>query len=251
MLISIITVCYNSALTIRDTFESVLHQTYSDIDYIVIDGSSNDGTLSIINEYENKFIDRMRWISESDNSLYDAMNKGIIMAKGNIVGFLNSDDIFYNENVIEKVIDSFKKNENVSALYANLYYVSYNDTSKIIRKWITGEQKQFKTGWHPPHPTLYIKKDVYNRYGLFKLEYKLASDFEIMLRFIEKYKIYIIYLNEFLIKMRIGGKTNKSIYNIILQNIEILKAFKNNKISVNYLIYPIKRSLNKILQFKK
>ena len=251
MKISVITVCYNSSSTIRDTFESVLSQTYSDIDYIVIDGNSTDGTVSIIKEYEQKFNGRMRWVSEPDNGLYDAMNKGIKLAKGDIIGILNSDDVFFDCKSLEKVVSVYNNTNNFDAIYADLYYVSKNDTSNVIRKWITGRQKKFKTGWHPAHPALYIKKSVYDAYGIFNLRYRLASDFEIMLRFIDRHKITIVYLNEVLVKMRLGGKTNKNICNIFIQNIEILKAFNENKVYVNYLTYPIRRLIAKLLQYKK
>ena len=251
MKISIITVSYNCEATIRDTLESVLNQTYLNIDYIVIDGNSKDKTIFIIKEYEKKFNGKMRWISEPDNGLYDAMNKGIKMAKSNIIGFLNSDDVFFDCYALEKISKVFDNKNDIDAVYANLHYVSETDTSIIVRKWITGEKKMFKKGWHPAHPALYIKKDIYEKYGLFNLKYKLASDFEIMLRFIEKYQIKTIYINEVIIKMRLGGKTNRSIYNIICQNIEILKAFHEHGINVNYLIYPVKRFVSKILQYKK
>jgi glycosyltransferase involved in cell wall biosynthesis len=251
MKISIITVCYNSASTIRDTFDSVLNQTYTDIDYIVIDGNSKDETVSIIKEYEPIFNGKMRWVSEPDNGLYDAMNKGIRMAAGDIVGILNSDDVFFDFESLEKIIDLFNTTKDIDAVYGDLYYVPKNDTSIVIRKWITGTQRLFKSGWHPAHPTLYIKKDAYDKFGLFNLHYKLASDFEIMLRFIDRHKIKMEYLNDVVIKMRLGGKTNKNIFNIVHQNIEILMAFKENKINVNYLTYPIKRLVKKLLQYKK
>jgi len=250
MKISIITVCYNSVTTIRDTFESVLSQTYPDIEYIVVDGDSKDETIHIIKEYEPKFYGKMRWISEPDNGLYDAMNKGIKMAKGDVIGILNSDDVFFDMSVLEKIMFVFNNTNDIEAVYADLYYVSQIDTSIIVRKWITGKQELFNTGWHPAHPAIYIKKDVYDKYGLFNLKYKLASDFEIMLRFIDKHKIKMIYLHEVLVKMRLGGETNKNIFNIILQNIEILKAFNENKIYVNYLVYPLKRIIKKLLQYK-
>ena len=250
MKISIITVCYNSAATIRDTIESVLNQTYSDIEYIVVDGNSKDGTVSIIKECELKFNGKMKWLSEPDKGLYDAMNKGIQMATGDIVGILNSDDIFFDSKTLEKIILTFNS-EDINAVYADLYYVLADNTDVIARKWITGKQKLFKTGWHPAHPALYIKKNVYDKYGLFALNYKLASDFEIMLRFIDRHKIKIVYLPEVVVKMRLGGKTNKNIKNIFLQNIEILRAFRENSINVNIFFYSIKRLISKLLQYKK
>ena len=251
MKISIITVIYNSELTIRDTFDSVLAQTYSDIEYIVVDGFSNDNTVDIIKEYEPKFKGRMHWISEPDKGLYDAMNKGISMATGDVIGIINSDDLFCDKFAIEKIMKVFEENALLDSVYADLYYVSQNNTSKIIRRWTTGKQKSFKNGWHPAHPTLYIKKEVYNNYGSFNLDFKLAADFEIMLRFIEKDKITTYYLREAFVKMRLGGETNKSLKNIYLQNVECIKAFRSNGLKVNILLYPLFRILPKLLQFKK
>ena len=251
MKISIITVSYNSNLTIKDTIDSVLSQTYLDIEYIIVDGWSNDNTVDIIREYERSFNGRMKWISEKDSGLYDAMNKGIQMATGEIIGIINSDDLFCDKHAIEKVMHKFEENELLDSVYADLFYVAQNDTAKIVRRWKSGNQKRFKYGWHPAHPTLYIKKEVYNKYGLFNLDYKLAADFEIMLRFLEKYRISTYYLKEAFVKMRLGGATNKSIKNIYLQNIECLKAFQLNDIKVNVLLYPLFRILPKLIQFKK
>ena len=193
----------------------------------------------------------MIWLSEKDKGLYDAMNKGIKMATGDIIGFINSDDLFIDEKAIEKVIKTFNLDFNLDSVYSDLYYVSQFDTNKIIRKWVTGRQKKFKYGWHPAHPTLYIKKKIYDKYGLFNLNYQLAADFEIMLRFIEKHKITTKYLNQSLVKMRLGGKTNKSLKNIFNQNLECIRAFRENEISVNLVLYPVLRIIPKFLQFKK
>jgi len=249
--ISIITVSFNSSSTIRDTINSVLKQNYSDIEYVVIDGNSTDGTIDIIKELVPLFKGRMHWISEQDKGIYDAMNKGIRMATGDVIGILNSDDLFCDNFAIEKVMRVFEENSLLDSIYADLYYVSQNNTSKIIRRWSTGNQKPFRNGWHPAHPTLYIKKEVYNKYGLFDLNFKLAADFEIMLRFLEKYKITTYYVREAFVKMRLGGETNKSINNIYLQNIECIKAFRLNNIKVDVLLYPFLRILPKLLQFKK
>jgi len=244
-------VSYNSSTTIRDTIDSVLNQTYPDIEYIIIDGSSKDTTVDIIKENESHFNGRMKWISEPDKGLYDAMNKGIQMATGNVVGIINSDDLFCDKSAIEKVMRIFEKNKSLDSVYADLFYVAQVDTSKIVRRWITGKQKQFKYGWHPAHPTLYIKKEVYNKYGLFNLDFKLAADFEIMLRFLEKYEISTSYIQEAFVKMRLGGETNKSSKNIYNQNVECIKAFHLNGLKVNSLLYPFFRILPKLLQFKK
>lgn len=249
MKISLITVSYNSVKTIRDTFESVLSQTYSDIEYVVVDGNSVDGTLNLIKEYEVKFAGRMHWVSEPDEGLYDAMNKGIRKASGDVIGIINSDDLFCDALAIEKVISIFEK-ETVDAVYADLYYVDQYDVSKIRRRWITGEQRPFRKGWHPAHPTLFLHKCVYEKYGLFDLGFKLAADFEIMLRFFDRYKIKAIYLPDFLIRMRLGGTTNNGIKNIYKQNIECIQAFKKNTLKVNSICYPIRRLLPKLLQYK-
>ena len=248
MKLSIITVCYNSGKTIEDTFKSVQSQSYKDIEYIVIDGGSKDNTLELINQYK-EIIDYT--VSEKDKGLYDAMNKGIEKATGDVIGFLNSDDLFCDDMAVEKVMNVFNENSKIDSVYADIYYVDQNNTDKIVRKWITGKQKTFKKGWHPAHPTLYIKKKVYNQYGGFNLKFKLASDFEIMLRFIEKYKISTIYLPEPLIKMILGGETNKSVENIFRQNKECIKAFKDNDLKVNSVMYPFYRIIPKFFQFLK
>ena len=233
MKISIVTVCYNSEETIEDTINSVLSQKYDNIEYIIIDGKSTDRTMSIIEKYSLR-IDKV--ISEQDNGLYDAMNKGISMATGDVVGILNSDDIYTDDFSIEKVMDVFHRSTFLDAVYADLYYVSEKDTDKIVRRWITGVKKPFSKGWHPAHPSLILKKNVYTQFGYFNLNYKLAADFEIMLRFIEKSHIKIEYLKKPIIKMRLGGETNKSISNIISQNIECVREFKDNDLNVNSLL---------------
>ena len=249
MKISIITVCFNSAATIETTIESVMVQTIKkNIEYIIVDGDSKDGTIAILKKHNSVIT---KWISEADSGLYDAMNKGISMATGDVIGFINSDDLFCDNQAIEKVINIFLKQPMLSAVYADLYYVAQNNVDIIIRRWVTGEQKKFKYGWHPAHPTLYIKKEIYNKYGLFNLDFKLAADFEIMLRLLEKHSISTYYLKEALIKMRLGGATNRSINNIYNQNIECIKAFKINGLKVNAILYPFFRIIPKILQFKR
>jgi glycosyltransferase involved in cell wall biosynthesis len=246
--ISIITVSYNSDKTIETTFKSLSEQSYDDIEYIVIDGGSTDDTLNIVKKYSD-IINIM--VSEPDKGLYDAMNKGIKLATGDVIGLINSDDLFYDHNALEKVVEVFKKNKKLDSVYADLYYVSKHNINKIIRRWVTGNQRQFKYGWHPAHPTFYIKKNVYDKFGLFDLSFSLAADFEIMLRFLDKYKISTSYLKEPLVKMRLGGETNKSFKNIYYQNIECLRAFKKNDLNVAKFLYPFFRILPKFFQFKK
>lgn len=248
MKISIITVTYNSEETLRDTLQSVLTQSYSNIEYIIVDGVSKDGTVDIIKEYEPKFNGRMRWISEPDKGLYDAMNKGFRMATGDVIGIINSDDLLAEPDAVEKVMRCFDENPDVDAVYANLYYVAQNDTSKIVRHWISGKQRPFRYGWHPAHPTFYVKREVYQQYGLFDLEFKFAADFELMLRLIEKEHIKLFYLPEPLVRMRLGGTTSKNLTNIKKGNIECIKAFRKNGLKVSRL-YPLFRLLPKLRQY--
>lgn len=248
MKISLITVTFNSESTLRDTLQSVLTQSYSNIEYIIVDGASKDGTVDIIKEYEPQFNGRMRWISEPDKGLYDAMNKGFRMATGDVIGIINSDDLLAEPDAVEKVMRCFDENPDVDAVYANLYYVAQNDTSKIVRHWISGKQRPFRYGWHPAHPTFYVKRKVYQQYGLFDLEFKFAADFELMLRLIEKEHIKLFYLPEPLVRMRLGGTTSKNLTNIKKGNIECIKAFRKNGLKVSRL-YPLFRLLPKLRQY--
>ena len=228
-LVSIITVCYNSEEYIEDTINSVLNQTYNNIEYIIIDGNSDDNTLDIIKEYEKKFDNGIKYISEEDQGIYDAMNKGLKLATGDIIGILNSDDFYAHENVIEKVVNNFLAND-IEALYSDLVYVAPDDPKKIIRNWQAGEYKKgkYKQGWHPPHPTLFVKKEVYDKYGNFDLDYDIAADYDIMLRFLEKYNISTLYIPEVFIKMRIGGESSKNFKSILVNSWECYKVLKKN-----------------------
>ncbi len=248
MKITIITVAYNSERTIRDTMESVLAQSFQNYEYIVVDGSSMDGTMDVVREMETRFHGRLKKISEQDHGIYDAMNKGIKMASGDIIGILNSDDIFHDNYVMEHIVKAFDENPDADAIYADLFYVRRNNTNKVARKWRTGKQRSFAKGWLPAHPSFYVKKSVYERYGLFNLDYKLAADFEMMLRLVERYHIKIAYLPIPLVRMRLGGATNRSIKNIIQQDRECVRAFYENDIPVSRL-YLLYRWLPKIKQF--
>lgn len=244
--ISIITVSFNSQETIEDTIKSIENQTYNNIEYIIVDGLSSDDTIKIASKYPNVV---SKLITEKDNGLYDAMNKGIDLATGDVIGILNSDDLFCDNFAVEKVMNIFNQNPDLDSVYADIFYVSKENTNNIVRKWVSGFQKKFKKGWHPAHPTFYVKKEVYNRYGGFNLSFRLAADFELMLRFLEKYKISTYYLSAPLIKMRLGGETNKSFKNILNQNVECIRAFKENNIPVNTFFYPIYRIIPKLFQF--
>jgi glycosyltransferase involved in cell wall biosynthesis len=244
--ISIITVTYNSAKTINETFASVTEQDYPFIEYIVVDGGSRDGTLDLIQDNSANI---SKWISEPDSGLYDAMNKGIRMAKGDVIGLINSDDFYIDNRVISDVVATFHRQE-LDAVHGELFYVDAENTDKVVRHWKTGEfiKGSFANGWHPAHPTLFLKRSVYEKYGLFNLDFKLAADFEFMCRIFEKYTISSAYLNRPLIKMRLGGATSKNLRNILAQNLECYRAFTTNGVAVSPF-YTFKRILPKLKQY--
>lgn len=246
MKISIITVTFNSASTLEQTILSVIDQSYSNIEYIIIDGGSTDDTLQIIEKYKNKI---SKVISEKDKGLYDALNKGIKMATGDVIGFLHSDDIYINKQVIEKYATLFTK-VSCDAVYADLFYVDRNNLDKITRKWksVTYSEGAFINGWMPPHPTFFVRKNVYEKYGKFNLELKSAADYELMLRFIHKYKIKISYLPEFVVKMRVGGKSNETVTNRVNANLEDRRAWEMNNLKPRFYTLYLK-PLRKIFQF--
>lgn len=251
MKITIITPTYNSSKTLRYTFDSILRQTHQDYEILVVDGKSKDDTLLIVKEYENKFDGRMRWISEPDKGIYDAMNKGIAMATGDVIGILNSDDFYFDDYVLEKVENSFTK-YNTDCIFANLVYVNANDTSVIERVWKGSDYKdgRFKYGWAPAHPTFYVKRECYERYGVYDLSYQVSADFELMLRFIAKHKVSSKYIDQYFVRMRSGGESNGTIRNIILGNRNIIRAFNENGIKSN-ILSPVFRLFPKVVQLAK
>ncbi len=247
MKISVITATYNSEKTVRGTFESVLHQTHHNIEYIIIDGGSKDNTLNIIREYEPKFNGCMHWISEPDNGIYDAMNKGIAMATGDVIGVLNSDDFYTDEFVLSDIAAIFTK-QNPDCVYGNLEFVDAADTAKVFRTWIGSQYTPgaFLKGWHPAHPTFYARRACFEQYGGFDLSFEISADFELMLRFIEKNGCSNYYINRCFVKMRQGGASTGSIKNIIKGNKNILSAFRKNGYHISCL-YPVKRLLPKLI----
>lgn len=248
MKVSIITVAYNSAETIEDTIVSVASQSHPDIEYIIVDGKSKDNTLSIV---DNHKADISKVISEKDNGIYDAMNKGVNIATGDIIGILNSDDFYADENVILDVVRTFEK-ENCDGLYADLVYVDRVNINRVTRIWNSGKYYDglFLRGWMPPHPTFFVRKDIYERYGNYNLHLKSAADYEIMLRFIHKHKISLSYLPRIITKMRSGGQSNLSLKNRIKANIEDRKAWKINGLKPGMLTLT-RKPLSKIFQFFK
>jgi glycosyltransferase involved in cell wall biosynthesis len=224
----------------------VLEQKDIDLDYIIVDGKSTDGTKQIIEKYR---LGISKFVSEPDAGLYDALNKGIDMASGDIVGILHSDDFYINDQVLSKVAEIFKKT-GADAVYSDLYYVDRMDTNKIIRKWKSGDHSSssFKNGWMPPHPTFFVKRSLYEKFGKFNTQFKTAADYELMLRFIEKHKAKIAYLPEYTVKMRLGGASNISFKNRFLANMEDRKAWEVNGLKPRFYTLYIK-PLRKIVQF--
>jgi len=246
MKISIITATYNSAATISSCIASVNEQTYADIEHIIIDGASNDNTLEIIKSIPNRV---SKIVSEPDNGIYDAMNKGIKLATGDIVGILNSDDFYATNTIIETVVNAFQE-KNVDSVFGNLDFVASENTNKVIRHWKSSPfiRGSFAKGWHPSHPTFFVRRNIYKNYGIFDTSLDVSADFELMLRFLEKHKISTCYLNETIVKMRYGGESTGSLKRIITGNKNILKAFKNNNIKVSPF-YTCNRILSKAKQF--
>ena len=248
MKISIITVVLNNVNTIVDTINSVLCQKYKNIEYIIIDGGSTDGTLSLLKSRRHQL---SALVSEPDRGIYDAMNKGLKLANGDVIGFLNADDFYCNSEVISKVAREFELDSFLEANYADLIYVDKINTSKSIRYFKSSEFKQglFLKGWCPPHPTFFVRKSVYERFGNFNLKYNLASDVDLMMRFLEKYKIKSLYKPETWVKMRMGGVSNKNLKNIWLQNMEILNSIYNNGLTVNPIMFFFYKIISRLNQY--
>ena len=245
MKISIITATYNSAATIKDTFNSVLAQTYNDIEYIVVDGLSKDNTVEIIKEYEPLFGGKMRWISEKDKGLYDAMNKGIAMATGDVVGILNSDD-FYTSNDALAVIAGTMKDNSIDAVYGDIHFVNDDDLNKCVRYYSSAIFKRslMRIGLMPAHPSFYCKREVYTKYGAFDTRYKIGADFESLLRYIFVNRIKTQYIKKDFVTMRTGGASTEGFSSRWQIMKDHLKAMKANGVYSNFMLlcmrYPYK-----------
>ncbi len=247
MKISIITAVYNNKDQIAEAIESVLNQSYTDIEYIIIDGASTDGTVEVVKSYGDKI---SKFISEPDEGIYSGLNKGIHLATGDVIGFLHSDDFYLYDQVIEEVVEVFK-DKDCDGVYGNLIYVDKEDTSRIVRHWESGEFKyeNLKKGWMPPHPAFFVKRKIYEKYGVFDTNFKISADYNFMLKILSKQDFKACYLSQVLYVMRIGGASNKNLKNLWQKTKEDLKALKENR--VGSLLALFLKNISKIPQFKK
>ncbi|EKO3607644.1 glycosyltransferase [Vibrio metschnikovii] len=245
MKVTIITATYNSSQTIADTVCSLEKQTYPEIEYIIVDGASKDDTLQVIEQNCSRV---SKIISEPDRGIYDALNKGIQAATGDIIGFLHSDDLLAYPEAIADIVSIMQKKQS-HAVYADLEYVSKDDISKTVRLWTSGDYQKQKllNGWMPPHPTFYMRRECYQSFGVFDLSFKISADYDSLLRYLWVNSISMSYLPHVLIKMRVGGASNRSLGNIYKKSCEDIRALKNNQ-----LFWPkalLIKNISKIPQF--
>nr|WP_237612956.1 glycosyltransferase family 2 protein [Pedobacter glucosidilyticus] len=250
MLISIITSTYNSAALIEDALDSFLIQSYQEKELLVIDGASQDDTCVKVETRMKHQVFQM--ISEPDKGIYDALNKGIQMAKGDVIGILHSDDVFASPDVLSKVARIFEQEPEVMAVYGDLQYVKRGNKDEVMRNWVSGasSSKKLNWGWMPPHPTLFIRKACFQKYGAYDLQYRSAADYDLILRFLYRYQIKTAYIPEVLVKMRVGGVSNASWRNRWRANQEDRQAMKVNGISYP-LFASLWKPLRKLKQFLK
>ena len=244
MKISIITVCYNAVDTIELSILSLLNQDYKDLEYIVIDGGSSDGTVEIVNRYLTHI---SYFISEPDSGIYDALNKGIKHATGDVIGVLHANDCYASEQVLSKVADA-NSHHQVDAVYGNLVFLNAN--GRVVRKWKSRQVTRLllELGWMPPHPTLFIKKSFFNKYGNYRLDFGTAADYELILRLFYRHKIKSKHINAVFVKMLTGGLSNKSILSHVRGNINDLKAMKKHDLHAPFIAVLLK-PLQKLIQY--
>ena len=245
MKISIVTAVYNNCNTIASALDSALAQTGVDLELIVIDGGSSDGTLAVLNGYADRIA---VFVSEPDRNIYDALNKGIRRASGEVVGFLHADDLFADETVLKRVAGVFADPQ-IEGVYGDLLYVHKENPEVVVRYWKAGEYSRARLGWGwmPPHPTFYVRRSVYERLGLFDTNYRIAADYDCMLRFLGKGGVRVGYIPEVLVKMRLGGTSNRTFMNILRKSQEDYRALKNNEVGgIGALVW---KNLSKLPQF--
>lgn len=245
--LSIITVCFNSAETIVETLRSAKNQKYYFIEHIVVDGGSSDATLVVV---APEIMLNHKILSEKDRGIYDAMNKGIAMATGDIIGFINADDFYPSPEILSKVAAAFESS-GADCCYGDLYYVQQDDTSKIVRYWRSSPFRSglFGKGWCPPHPTFFVRREVYERLGCFDLNFRIAADVELMARFLEVGRISSHYIPEVLVHMRMGGTTNRSLSNVIKQNLEVRRGFLALGLGFSWVRFLGHKVFSRALQF--
>jgi glycosyltransferase involved in cell wall biosynthesis len=243
--VSIITITYNSSKTLDETIKSVLEQSYEDIEYIIVDGQSVDSTVEIIQSYGDRI---SQYISEKDNGIYDAMNKGVRIAKGDIIGFINSNDKLNSNDCVSELVKVFQT-YNCDVVYGDKIYTKPNNTAKVVRYWKAGEynKNNFKRGWMPPHQSTYIRRNFYERYGKFRTDFKIAADYELMFRFMYKYNAKSKYLPKTIARMRAGGISNKSLKNILISNYEVYKSWQVNGFNISPFII-VRKPVSKTIQ---
>ncbi len=247
MKLSIITVCFNAAATLGDTLDSVARQSYRDVEHIVVDGGSNDGTIQLLQAREHPV---SKWVSEPDRGIYDAMNKGIAMASGEIIGTLNADDYYVDDSVLAQVAEVFADSA-VDACYADLVYVDQHNPAKIVRYWKSRDYEQglFEQGWMPAHPTFFVRREIYEQLGGFDLSFSRQADFELAMRFLAVNNIRTRYIPKTWVKMRMGGVSNNSLLGIIKGNLEAYRACRKNGLNVRMLPFIARKILSRVPQF--
>ena len=244
MKISIVTVVYNNCDTISAAIESIISQSHSEIELVVVDGASTDGTVEILRSYESRIA---ALVSEPDNGIYDALNKGIDLCTGDVVGFLHSDDLLADENAIARVARVMDDIE-IDAVYGDLVYVQKSDPTKVVRTWRSGAYSvnMLSSGWMPPHPTFYARRAVYQRLGKFDATYRIAADYDCMLRFLRA-NIRVEYVPYLQVRMRVGGTSNRSLANIVRKSREDLRALRTNNVGGVFAL--LGKNLRKLPQF--
>ena len=250
IMISIITATYNSAETINDTIKSVLCQTNKDFEYIIVDGGSTDETIDIVKSYESEFSGKLKWVSEKDKGIYDAMNKGIKMASGDIIGILNSDDYYTSDDILQTIADAFKC-QNVDAIYGDIHFIKDGVPDKCVRYYSSRLFSPFwlRFGFMPAHPSFYCKREVFDKSGLYRLDYKIGSDYEMMVRLFRKHKISSRYVPKDFVTMRTGGASNSNLNSRLTLIKEDVRACRDNGIYTNELFICLK-FLYKIFEFR-